>query len=49
MGTIYLVNILMYSKNTLISATIILKSFMLIILIEYTFNMIVHIDQNIHL
>jgi hypothetical protein len=47
MGTIYLVNILhkilIYSKYTLISVTIILRPFMLIILLEYTCNMVVHI------
>ncbi len=46
MGTIYLVNILdkflIHSKYTLISVTIILKSFMLIIVLEYTYNMVVH-------
>jgi hypothetical protein len=46
MGTIHLVNILhkilIYSKYTLISVTIILKPFMLIILLEYTCNMVVH-------
>jgi hypothetical protein len=47
MGTIYLVNILnkilIYSKYTLISVNIILRLFMLIILFEYTWNMVVHI------
>jgi len=47
MGTIYLVFILhkklIYSKYTLISVTIILKRFMLIIILEYTCNMVVHI------
>jgi hypothetical protein len=47
MGTIYLVNILhkilIYSKYTLISVTIISKPFMLIIIFEYTCNMVVHI------
>jgi hypothetical protein len=47
MGTIYLTNILheilIYSKYTLISVTIILKPFMLIIIFEYTSNMVVHI------
>jgi len=49
MGTIYLINILhkilIYSKYTLISVTIILKPFMLIILLEYTCNMVVHIPS----
>jgi hypothetical protein len=47
MGTICLVNILhkilIYSKYTLISVTIILKPFMLIKILEYTCNMVVHI------
>jgi hypothetical protein len=49
MGTIYLVNILhkilIYSKYTLISLTIIMKPFMLIILLEYTCDMVVHIHS----
>jgi hypothetical protein len=49
MGTIYLVNILhkilIYSKYTLISVTIILKPFMLIIILEYTCNIVVHIHS----
>jgi hypothetical protein len=49
MGTIYLINslhkILIYAKYTLISVTIILKSFMLIIIFEYTCNMVVHIHS----
>jgi hypothetical protein len=49
MGTIYLVNILhkilIYSKYRLISVTIILKPFMLIILLEYTCNIVVHIQS----
>jgi hypothetical protein len=49
MGTIYLVNILhkilIYSKYTLISVTIILKPFMLIIIFEYTCNMVVHMHS----
>jgi hypothetical protein len=49
MGTIYLVNILhkivIYSKYTLISVMIILRPFMLIILFEYTCNMVVHIHS----
>jgi hypothetical protein len=48
MGTIYLVNILnkilIYSKYTH-NVIIILKPFMLIIIIEYTFNMVVHIHS----
>jgi hypothetical protein len=46
MGTIYLINILhkifIYSKYALISVTIIMRPFMLIILFEYTCNMVVH-------
>jgi hypothetical protein len=49
MGIKYLVNILdkilIDSKYTLISVTIILKSFMLIIILEYTCNMVVHIHS----
>jgi len=49
MGTIYLVNILhkilIYSKNTLINLTIIPRPFMLIIILEYTCNMVVHIHS----
>jgi hypothetical protein len=49
MGTIYLVNILrkilIYSKYTLISVTIISRPFMLIIILEYTCNMVVHIHS----
>jgi hypothetical protein len=49
MGTIYLVNILhkilIYLKYTLINVTIISKPFMLIIIFEYTCNMIVHIHS----
>jgi hypothetical protein len=49
MGTIYLVNILhkilIYSKYTLISVTIILRPFMLIIILEYTCNMVIHINS----
>jgi hypothetical protein len=49
MGIIYLVNILnkilIYSKYTPINATIILRLFMLIILLEYTWNMVVHIHS----
>jgi len=40
MGTIYLV---IYSKYKTISVMIISKPFMLIILLEYTCNMVVHI------
>jgi hypothetical protein len=47
MGIIYLTNILheilIDSKYTLISVTIILRPFMLIIIFECTCNMIVHI------
>jgi hypothetical protein len=49
MGKIYIVNILhkilIYSKYTLINVTIILRSFMLIIILEYTCNMVVHIQS----
>jgi hypothetical protein len=48
MGTIYLTNILhtilIYSKYTIFSVTIISRPFMLII-IEYTLNMVVHINS----
>jgi len=47
MGTIYLVNILhktlIYSRYTLINVTIISWPFMLIIILEYMCNMVVHI------
>jgi len=47
MGTIYLINFwhkfLIYSKYTLINVTIILRPFMLIIILEYTCNMVVHV------
>jgi len=49
MGTIHLVNILnkilIYSKYTLIIVTIISRPFMLIILFEYTCNMVIHIHS----
>jgi hypothetical protein len=49
MGTIYLVNILhkilIYSKYTIINVTITLRPFILIILLEYTCNMVVHIHS----
>jgi hypothetical protein len=49
MGTMYLINILhkilIYSKYTLINVTIILRLFMLIILLEYTCNMVVQIHS----
>jgi hypothetical protein len=49
MGIIYLVNILnkilIYLKYTPINVTIILRLFMLIILLEYTWNMVVHIHS----
>jgi hypothetical protein len=49
MGTIYLANIvhefLIYSKYKIISVTIILRPFMLIIILEYTCNMVVHIHS----
>jgi hypothetical protein len=47
MGIIYLVNILhktlISSKYTLTSVTIISRPFMLIIIFEYKYNMVVHI------
>jgi hypothetical protein len=49
MGIIYLTNILhkisIYSKYTLFSVTIISRLFMLIIILEYTSNMVVHINS----
>jgi hypothetical protein len=49
MGIIYLANILhkslIYSKYTLFSVTIISRPFMLIIKLEYTYNMVVHINS----
>jgi hypothetical protein len=49
MGTIYLVNvlhkILIYSKYTLINVTITSRPIMLIIILEYTCNMVVHIHS----
>jgi len=49
MGIIYLVNILneilIYWKYTPINVTILLRLFMLIILLEYTWNMVVHIHS----
>jgi hypothetical protein len=49
MGTIYLINILhkilIYSKYTLISVTIILRPFTLIILFEYRCKMVIHIHS----
>jgi len=49
MDTIYLANILheilIFSKYTIISVTIISRPFMLIISFEYTCNMIVHIHS----
>jgi len=49
MGTIYLANILhkilIYPKYTLFSVTIISMSFMLTIILEYTSNMVVHINS----
>jgi hypothetical protein len=49
MGIIYLANILrkilIYSKYTLFSVTIISRPFMLIIILEYTYNMVVHINS----
>ncbi len=50
MGIIYLANILhkilIYSKYTLFNVKIISRQFMLIIILEYTFNMVVHINSN---
>jgi len=49
MGTIYFVNILheilIYSKYTLIDVTIISRLIMLIIILEYICNMVVHIHS----
>jgi hypothetical protein len=49
MGTIYLANILhkslIYSKYTLFSLTIISRPFMLIVIFEYIYNMVVHINS----
>jgi hypothetical protein len=49
MGTIYLVvilhEILIYSKYTLINVTIISRLIMLIIILEYICNMVVHIHS----
>jgi hypothetical protein len=47
MGTIYLANILhkilIYSKYTLFNISIMSRPFMLILILECTFNMVVHI------
>jgi len=49
MGTIYLANILhtilIYSKYIPFSVTIILRPFMIIIIFEYTYNMVVCIHS----
>jgi hypothetical protein len=49
MGIIYLTNILhkilIYSKYKTFNVTIISRPFMLIIVLEYTFNMVVHINS----
>jgi len=49
MGIMYLANILhkilIYSKYTLFNVTIISRSFMQIIILGYTFNMVVHINS----
>jgi hypothetical protein len=49
MGTIYLAKILhkilIYSKYTLFSVTIISRPFMQIIIFEYTYNMVVYIHS----
>jgi hypothetical protein len=53
MGIIYLTNILhkilIYSKYTLFSVTIISRPLMIIIILEYTSNMVVHIHSGIHI
>jgi hypothetical protein len=50
MGTIYLANILhislIYSTSIPFNVTIISRPFMLIIIFEYTSNMVVHIHSN---
>jgi hypothetical protein len=49
MGIIYLANILhkilVYSKYTIFNITIVSRSFMLIIILEYTCTMVVHINS----
>jgi hypothetical protein len=49
MGTIYLTNILrtslIYSKYIPFNVTIISRPFMIIIIFEYTFNMVFHIHS----
>jgi len=49
MGIIYLANILhkilIYSKYTLFNVIIISRPFILIIILEYTSNMVVHINS----
>jgi hypothetical protein len=49
MGIIYLANILhkilIYSKYTLFNITIISRPFMVIIILEYTSNVVVHINS----
>jgi len=49
MGIIYLTNILhkilIYSKCTLFSVTVISRPFVLIIILEYTSNMVVHMSS----
>jgi len=49
MGIIYLTNmlhkILIHSKYKLFNVTIITRSFMLIIILKYTSNMVVHINS----
>jgi hypothetical protein len=49
MGIVYLANILhkilIYSKYKIFNVTIISRPFMLIIVLEYTFNMVVHINS----
>jgi hypothetical protein len=49
MGIIYLANILhkilIYSKYKLFNVTIISRPFMLIIILEYKINMVVHINS----
>jgi hypothetical protein len=49
MGIVYLANILhkilIYSKYKIFNVTIISRPFMLIMIFEYTFNMVVHINS----
>jgi hypothetical protein len=49
MGTLYFISILhkilIYSKYTLINVTLLLRPFMLLIILEYTCNMVVHVHS----